>query len=173
MMSDDGPPFSGACLFWGTGQQRIGGYVKRECDLCRMKKTGVTPLQLATMTIGAGICVANIYYNQPLLKDMARDLQVDEQKIGLIPVLTQSGYALGLFFLTPLGDKVPRKKLMLYLLVLLIAACIGMALAQGMIAIYAMCLCVGAASVIAQVILPMAAGMDPVNKGKNVGIIFT
>lgn len=125
------------------------------------------------MTVGAGICVANIYYNQPLLKDMARDLQVDEQKIGLIPVLTQSGYALGLFFLTPLGDKVPRKKLMLYLLVLLVASCIGMALAQGMVAIYAMCLCVGAASVIAQVILPMAAGMDPVNKGKNVGIIFT
>src|ERR1700744_2544810 len=138
-----------------------------------MKKKGLTRPQLMTMTVAAGICVANIYYNQPLLTDMARDLQVDERKIGLIPVLTQSGYALGLFFLTPLGDKVPRKKLMLYLLVLLIASCIGMALAQGMIAIYAMCLCVGAASVIAQVILPMAAGMDPVNKGKNVGIIFT
>ncbi len=126
-----------------------------------------------TMTIAAGICVANIYYNQPLLKDMARDLHVDERKIGLIPVLTQSGYALGLFFLTPLGDKVPRKKLMLYLLVLLIASALGMAVASGLTAIYAMCLCVGAASVIAQVILPMAAGMDPANKGKNVGIIFT
>ena len=126
-----------------------------------------------TMTVAAGICVANIYYNQPLLKDMATDLQVDERKIGLIPVLTQSGYALGLFFLTPLGDKIPRKKLMLYLLVLLIASCLGMAMAKGLMAIYAMCLCVGAASVIAQVILPMAAGMDPANKGKNVGIIFT
>ena len=104
---------------------------------------------------------------------MARDLQVDDRKIGLISVLTQSGYALGLFFLTPLGDKVPRKRLMLYLLVLLIASCLGMAVAKGLMAIYAMCLCVGAGSVIAQVILPMAAGMDPENKGKNVGIIFT
>ena len=138
-----------------------------------MENQGLTKPQLATMTIAAGICVANIYYNQPLLKDMARDLRVDERQIGLIPVLTQSGYALGLFFLTPLGDKVPRKKLMLYLLVLLIASCLGMAVAKGLIAIYAMCLCVGAASVIAQVILPMAAGMDPGNKGKNVGIIFT
>src|ERR1700761_6590450 len=94
-------PFLGACTFY---------------YLCRMKKTGVTTPQLATMTVAAGICVANIYYNQPLLKDMARDLQVDERKIGLISVLTQSGYALGLFFLTPLGDKIPRKKLMLYLL---------------------------------------------------------
>jgi len=141
--------------------------------LCGMEKKGLTKPQLATMTVAAGICVANIYYNQPLLTDMARDLQVDERKIGLISVLTQSGYALGLFFLTPLGDKVPRKKLMLYLLVLLIAALLGMAMARGLTAIYAMCLCVGAASVIAQVILPMAAGMDPENKGKNVGIIFT
>ena len=138
-----------------------------------MEKKGLTRPQLATMTVAAGICVANIYYNQPLLKDMARDLQVDERKIGLISVLTQSGYALGLFFVTPLGDKVPRKKLMLYLLVLLIASCLGMAMAKGLMAIYAMCLCVGAGSVIAQVILPMAAGMDPENKGKNVGIIFT
>ena len=138
-----------------------------------MENKGLTKPQLATMTIAAGICVANIYYNQPLLKDMARDLRVDERQIGLIPVLTQSGYALGLFFLTPLGDKVPRKRLMLYLLGLLIAASLGMAVARGLIAIYAMCLCVGAASVIAQVILPMAAGMDPENRGKNVGIIFT
>jgi predicted MFS family arabinose efflux permease len=138
-----------------------------------METKGLTRSQLVTMTVAAGICVANIYYNQPLLKDMARDLQVDESKVGLISVLTQSGYALGLFFLTPLGDKVPRKRLMLYLLVLLIASCIGMAVAKGLMAIYAMCLCVGAASVIAQVILPMAAGMDPENKGKNVGIIFT
>lgn len=134
---------------------------------------GLTKAQLVTMTIAAGICVANIYYNQPLLKEMARDLQVDERKIGLVSVLTQSGYALGLFFLTPLGDKIPRKRLMLYLLALLIASLVGMTLAKGLIAVYAMCLLMGASSVIAQVILPMAAGMDPDNRGKNVGIIFT
>jgi predicted MFS family arabinose efflux permease len=138
-----------------------------------MENKGLTKPQLVTMTIAAGICVANIYYNQTLLKDMARDLQVDERRIGLISVLTQCGYALGLFFLTPLGDKIPRKKLMLYLLGLLIVSLLGMAVVRGLVAIYAMCLCVGAASVIAQVILPMAAGMDPENRGKNVGIIFT
>jgi predicted MFS family arabinose efflux permease len=138
-----------------------------------MEKQGLTRPQLATMTVGAGIIVANIYYNQPLLKDMARDLQVTERQIGLIPVLTQTGYALGLFFLTPLGDKMPRKRLILYLLILLILALIGMSLAQGIPAVYAMCLLMGTTAVIAQVILPMAASMDPDNKGKNVGIIFT
>jgi predicted MFS family arabinose efflux permease len=138
-----------------------------------MEKQGLTRPQLATMTVAAGICVANIYYNQPLLKVMARDLQVSERQIGLIPVLTQTGYALGLFFLTPLGDKIPRKRLIGGLLVLLILALVGMSLAPGIMAIYVMCLLTGASAVIAQVILPMAAGMDPDNKGKNVGIIFT
>jgi predicted MFS family arabinose efflux permease len=138
-----------------------------------MEKQGLTRPQLATMTVAAGICVANIYYNQPLLKDMARDLQVSERQIGLIPVLTQTGYALGLFFLTPLGDKMPRKRLISVLLALLIVALIGMSLAPGIMAIYTMCLLTGASAVIAQVILPMAAGMDPDNKGRNVGIIFT
>jgi predicted MFS family arabinose efflux permease len=138
-----------------------------------MEKQGLTRPQLATMTVAAGICVANIYYNQPLLKDMARDLQVSERQIGLIPVLTQTGYALGLFFLTPLGDKMPRKRLISYLLILLILALAGMSLVPGIMAIYLMCLLTGASAVIAQVILPMAAGMDPDNKGKNVGIIFT
>jgi predicted MFS family arabinose efflux permease len=138
-----------------------------------MEKQGLTRPQLATMTVAAGICVANIYYNQPLLKDMARDLQVSERQIGLIPVLTQTGYALGLFFLTPLGDKMPRKRLIGVLLALLILALVGMSLAHGIMAIYTMCLLTGASAVIAQVILPMAAGMDPDNKGKNVGIIFT
>lgn len=134
-----------------------------------MKKSGLTRSQLATMTVAAGICVANIYYNQPLLKNMARDLHVDERRIGYISVLTQTGYALGLFFLTPLGDKMRRKRLILYLLVLLIGALLGMAVARGLTAIYAMCLLTGASAVIAQVILPMAAGMDPANKGKMWG----
>lgn len=138
-----------------------------------MNKVGLSRSQLATMTVAAGIIVANIYYNQPLLKDMARELHVDERRIGYISVLTQTGYALGLFFLTPLGDKMRRKRLILYLLGLLILALTGMALARGLAAIYTMCLLTGATAVIAQVILPMAAGMDPENKGRNVGIIFT
>ncbi len=138
-----------------------------------MVRKGLTRSQLATMTVAAGIIVANIYYNQPLLKDMARELHVDERRIGYISVLTQTGYALGLFFLTPLGDKMRRKRLILYLLTLLILALTGMALARGLAAIYIMCLLTGTTAVIAQVILPMAAGMDPENKGRNVGIIFT
>ena len=57
------------------------------------------------MSIAAGVCVANIYYNQPILKSIAHDFNVPESRAGIISVLAQAGYGLGLFFLTPLGEK--------------------------------------------------------------------
>jgi hypothetical protein len=53
--------------------------------------------------VAAGLGVANLYYNQPLLADMARDLRLTERQIALVPVLSQVGYALGLLLIVPLG----------------------------------------------------------------------
>jgi predicted MFS family arabinose efflux permease len=138
-----------------------------------MSSTGITKMQTALMATGAGICAANIYYNQPILNDIARSLHVTESKVGLVAVLTQAGYGLGLFFITPLGDKVNRKKLILLLQVLLSAALLVISFTTSLYGIYAMSLLIGLLSVAAQVILPMAASMDPVNRGRTVGIIFT
>ncbi|MGN6567407.1 MAG: MFS transporter, partial [Flavipsychrobacter sp.] len=129
--------------------------------------------QLLTMSIAAGVCVANIYFNQPILKDIAASLHASEGQVGNIAVLAQAGYGLGLFFITPLGDKVNRKKLILVLQLALLASLIGMTLINSLQGIFIMNLLIGLFCVAAQVILPMVAGMDPVNRGKNVGIVFT
>ncbi len=65
------------------------------------------------MAIIAGLTVANCYYNQPLLELIRHDLGITEQSANLITVITQIGYALGLFFLIPMGDMFSRKKLIL------------------------------------------------------------
>ena len=70
--------------------------------LCLMESKGVSRLQLIIMAVTAGVCVANIYYNQPILKDIAASLHVNESEVGSIAVLAQAGYGLGLFFITPL-----------------------------------------------------------------------
>jgi len=125
------------------------------------------------MSVAAGICVANIYYNQPILKDIAHNFNVPESKAGIISVLAQAGYGLGLFFLTPLGDKINRKKLILTLMIALVAVLVGITFVQNFFWLCIFSLLTGLLGVAAQVILPMAASMDSQNRGRNVGIIFT
>jgi len=138
-----------------------------------MENTGLSKTQITFMAISAGVCVANIYYNQPILKDIALSLHTSESNVGLISVLAQAGYGFGLFFITPLGDKFNRKKLILGLQILLIAALLGMVFIENRIGIFIMSLIIGVCSVAAQVILPMAASLETKNKGKTISLIFS
>jgi len=129
--------------------------------------------QIMIMSVSAGICVANIYYSQPILANIARSLQIDVRSAGYISVFSQAGYGLGLLFLTPLGDKFDRKKLILWLQLLLIAALVGITFATGKLTLYAASVAIGLFAVAAQVILPMAASLVTENRGKVVAVIFT
>lgn len=64
-----------------------------------------------------GLCstftVANLYYVQPILIVLAQDFDVSNEAVVNIPTLIQAGYATGLLFITPLGDLVPRRPLLL------------------------------------------------------------
>ena len=72
---------------------------------------------LLMMAIIAGLTVANCYYNQPLLELIRHDIGITEQSANLITVITQIGYALGLFFLIPLGDMFSRKRLYIFCII--------------------------------------------------------
>jgi len=59
--------------------------------------------------------VANLYYNHPILNILADDFNVPYEKAAQIPTLMQAGYAVGLFFLCPLGDLLRRRPFVLSL----------------------------------------------------------
>lgn len=138
-----------------------------------MTAEGLSKTQITIMAVTAGVCVANIYYNQPILKEMALSLHSSESAVGISSVLGQAGYGLGLFLLTPLGDKMDRKKLILLLQLVLVAALLGMCRVSSLTGLYSMSLLIGLPAVAAQVILPMAASLDKQNRGRTVGIVFT
>ena len=46
------------------------------------------------LALGAGFSVASIYYAQPLLPLMGANLHLSVEGMGLVPTLTQAGYAL-------------------------------------------------------------------------------
>ena len=125
------------------------------------------------MAIAAGASVANIYYNQPILKDISSTFNVTESKAGTISLLSQIGYGVGLFFIIPLGDKINKRTLILSLSSLLFVTLVLMTLTTNIYQVWILSLLIGLFSVSVQVILPMAASLDTVNRGKTVGTIFT
>jgi predicted MFS family arabinose efflux permease len=133
----------------------------------------LTKVQVLIMAIASGVCVANVYYNQPILKDIASSFRVSEGEAGSISVLTQVGYGLGIFFLIPLGDKINKKKLILCLLISLFCLLILMTFSQNIIEVWILSVAIGIATVSAQIILPLAASIDRVTTGQTVGNIFT
>ncbi|PKB18795.1 MFS transporter [Flavobacterium sp. 5] len=135
--------------------------------------TTLSPFQILIMSATAGICVANIYYSQPILNEIANSLHISINEAGYLSVLSQAGYGFGLFFITPLGDKIDRKKLILWLQIGLLISLAAIATTSSVLVLYIASLAIGLFAVTAQVILPMAASLTSENKGKVVGIIFT
>jgi predicted MFS family arabinose efflux permease len=133
----------------------------------------LTKTQVLIMAATAGIAVANVYYSQPILHAIALQFHTTTEKAGTISVLSQIGYGIGLFFLTPVGDMIERKKLILYLQAGLILSLLLVAFSPSLMVLYAGSLLIGVFSVVAQVILPMAASLVKENRGKIVGQIFT
>lgn len=83
---------------------------------------GLSKKVLCLMAVSACVVVANNYYNQPLLGDISRELNITESKANQVATITILGYALGLFLIVPLGDMLKKKKLIIADFVLIIAS---------------------------------------------------
>lgn len=140
-----------------------------------LKANGGLPASILwTLAIVAGISVANIYYNQPLLNLIRYDLGVSEFQTNLIAMITQTGYALGLLFIVPLGDLYHRKKIILTNFTLLIFSLLTIAYASSIQVIWFASLLTGIGSMIPQIFVPIASQFSqPDKKGRNVGIVIS
>ncbi|RXK00496.1 MFS transporter [Arcobacter sp. CECT 8986] len=133
----------------------------------------ISKKQIFVMSATAGISVANIYYNQPILSNISNDLNISHLAVGNLPTFSQVGYGLGLFFVTALGDKIDRKKLIIILHILLCLSLLGLSFINNIFGLYVLSLLTGLFSVSSQVVIPMAASMSGKEKGKVVGTIFS
>lgn len=129
---------------------------------------------LLMMAFATGATVANLYYNQPLLDQMRGDFGVSYKEMGLIPTLTQVGYALGMLFLVPLGDKFEKKRLVMIFTALAALCLILLASASQFYVAAAASLCLGLFTMTPQTLIPFAAQMaEPERKGSVVGTMMS
>lgn len=123
-------------------------------------------------SLTSALAVANVYSAQPLLESIAASLQVSTGTIGTVVTATQSGYALGLIFLVPLGDCVNRKKLVITQLLLSVVALITAAVAPDLMTLLCAMLLVGLMSVVTQLMVAWAAMLaSPEQRGQVVGSV--
>lgn len=138
------------------------------------QKEGLRKMHLWVMTIATGLVVANIYYNQPLLGDISKEFEVSEATGGMLAMLTQIGYAAGMFFCVPLGDMLRRKQLIMAVFVIDIVALVLAACAPTIEILMFASFLIGGFSIIPQLIIPMAAHLSkPEVRGKTIGFVMS
>lgn len=103
----------------------------------------MSPSLVWLFAIASGLSVANVYYAQPLLDALARDFAISHAAVGGVITATQTGCALALLFLVPLGDRVDRRRLMALQLLGLMVALVAVGMAQSAPALLAGMLAVG------------------------------
>ena len=128
-------------------------------------------LLLATI---AGVAVANIYYNQPLLDNFRQSFPASASWVGVVPAVTQLGYAAGMLLLAPLGDRFDRRALILLQTAGMCIALVVAAAAPALPVLVAASLAIGVLATIAQQAVPFAAELAPPSqRGHAVGTVMS
>jgi predicted MFS family arabinose efflux permease len=122
----------------------------------------------------AGLVVANIYYNQPILNAIAATFKVGPAAVAWVSTATQIGYAAGLLFVVPLGDGLDRKWLIIGSALLSSVILIILPVSPNLPFMLCASFALGFASVAPQLAVPYAAGLMPgAGRGKIVGTVMS
>ncbi|MFL5320091.1 MAG: MFS transporter [Myxococcaceae bacterium] len=129
---------------------------------------------LWTLTAATVFSVGNVYYSQPLLGVIGEAFKQSASVTGAIPMLTQLGYVAGLILLTPLGDVVEKRKLLVGMLGLAAVALCAAGFAPSFPLFLLACVAIGATAVLVQVLIPFVAVLSaPSERSKNLGMVLS
>ncbi|QYR22307.1 MFS transporter [Paenibacillus sp. sptzw28] len=132
-------------------------------------------LSSAAVLLYAVICgsaVATVYFSQPLLDAIAIEFGINSSVIGTVVTATQMCYALGLFFLVPLGDLLDPRRLVTGMMVFIAIALSIVALASNTLFLFLGMGMVGFQAVVAQVLVALAADRAPQHsRGRTIGVV--
>ncbi|MCB1810087.1 MAG: MFS transporter, partial [Candidatus Competibacteraceae bacterium] len=126
------------------------------------------------MATAIAATVANLYYNQPLLPDLQRDLGLEAGTLGLIPSATQFGYAAAILLISPLGDSHDRHRLIQWLSLTLIVGLLMFSMADQLPVLVFATFLIGLSANITQQLIPLGASLSqPHNRGRVISTLMT
>jgi len=122
--------------------------------------------------IAGGAAVGNLYWAQPLLGTVGADLDVSPASTGLLITVTQIGYALGVFFVVPLGDRVDRRRVVPLIMLLSAVALAASAAAPTFPLLLVALTLVGLTTVAGQMLTPLAGDLaSDAERGRVLGTV--
>jgi predicted MFS family arabinose efflux permease len=130
---------------------------------------------LTLLFAGAGgAAVGNLYWAQPLLDLIARDLHASPSAAGWLVTATQIGYAAGILLIVPLGDILDRHRLIPMMMLAAAAALVVCAVAPSFPVLLVALAAVGVTTVSGQILTPLAGDLaDDQNRGRVVGTVVS
>jgi predicted MFS family arabinose efflux permease len=121
-----------------------------------------------------GVAVGNLYWAQPLLEFIGRDLHTSAATAGWLITATQIGYAVGILLIVPLGDVVDRRRLIPAMMLCAAAALAACALAPSIGVLLGAITALGLTTVAGQILAPLAGDLaDDANRGRIVGTVMS
>ena len=117
------------------------------------------------LAAAAGVSIANVFYSQPLLTLIAQSFGISQSAASIVVTVTQLGYAAGIVVVIPLGDLFESRLLASRVLIVtaIAAACVAFATNLPLFLVASAVL--GFTSVVAQIVVPLAAHLAPAGQG--------
>ncbi|MDE3105212.1 MAG: MFS transporter [Acidobacteriota bacterium] len=136
------------------------------------KPTPRAPLPFLGLACAVG--VSTMYYNQPLLLEMAHTYGTTAGKAGFVAVATQVGYAFGMLLFVPLGDLLERRALMMRMYGAVALALLLVAIAPTLSFLIVASALAGLLASVTHVALPIAPDLVPnEQRGRAIGTVMT
>jgi predicted MFS family arabinose efflux permease len=137
-----------------------------------MRASKGAPLPFLGLACAVG--VSSIYFNQPLLSEMAKTFHSRPEHIGFVAVATQVGYAAGMLTFVPMGDVMERRGLMMRMYAAVSGALLLVAVAPSLLCVIFASMLVGLFASVTHIVLPIAPDLvDDRQRGRAIGIVMT
>lgn len=135
-------------------------------------RTRQAPLPFLGLACAVG--VSSIYFNQPLLSEMAKTFHSQPEHVGFVAVATQVGYACGLLSFVPIGDVTERRTLMMRMYGAVAVALLLVAVAPSLLWVIVASVLVGLFASVTHIVLPIAPDLvSHQQRGRAIGIVMT
>lgn len=119
---------------------------------------------VVVIAVAAGSLIANLYYAQPLIATIARDLGMGTALAGMLVSATQVGYGAGLLLIVPLSDRIETRRLVLTMVALALVALAALTASRSPGMFLAASVALGLCCSAAQVLLPFLAHIVPAER---------